>query len=265
MTVIRTITAAAVLAAGLTATAPASAVITTFASYIGVGGDNIYYKKSNDGLSASMYSIAGSGFNVPSSVATVFTFLSPNSTNRLQKLANLGALNASFTFNATTVDPVAGSKNFSEDLLSGSFSFKYTGAADLVVDHTTYHTNANLLTATFGGGSLAGRKNGTSANVDGSTTADDTIVFTSDFLNFAPTVEKDFALSLTALQPGLTRTIGMVFDTFHATSSGNFSTDPAPLPTAIIPEPATWGLLVVGFGLVGLQGRRRSRSTSVSA
>ena len=40
---------------------------------------------------------------------------------------------------------------------------------------------------------------------------------------------------------------------------------PAPLPTAIIPEPATWGLLVVGFGLVGLQGRRRSRSTSVAA
>jgi len=264
MTIIRTITAAAVLAAGLAVSAPASADITTFASYIGVGGQNIYYRKVSS-LNSSLYTIAAPGANSPGTVSTVFTFLSPSVTNRLQQLANLGALRADFTFRATATAPVDGARNLSQDLLSGSFSFIYKGAAPLVVDHTTYYTNANLLSATFGGGSLAGRLGSNAANVDGSTAAGDTIGYTSDLLNFAPTNEKDFALSLNALSPALGRTVGQVFNTFFATSSGNFSTDPAPLPTAIIPEPATWGLLVVGFGLVGLQGRRRSRSSSVAA
>ena len=264
MTVIRAFTAAAVLAAGMTVAAPASAVITTFANYSGVGGQNMYWRK-NSASSGSLYTISQPGNNAPGSVSTFFSFLSPSPTNRLAKLASLGMLNASFTFTATSNTPVDGVRSLSEDLLTGSFSFIYKGAADLVVDHTVYHTNANLLTATFTGGALSGRLNSTSANVDGSTEAGDGIIYTSDFLSFAPTVEKDFSIALSSVTPGLGRTVGQVFNTFYGTSTGSFSTDPAPLPTAIIPEPATWGLLVVGFGLVGLQGRRRSRSTSVAA
>jgi hypothetical protein len=32
--------------------------------------------------------------------------------------------------------------------------------------------------------------------------------------------------------------------------------------TAAVPEPGTWAMLLTGFGLVGLAGRRRSRSVA---
>ncbi|GGD99950.1 hypothetical protein GCM10011529_02650 [Polymorphobacter glacialis] len=35
--------------------------------------------------------------------------------------------------------------------------------------------------------------------------------------------------------------------------------------TAAVPEPATWAMLVVGFGLVGATLRRRNAATTVSA
>lgn len=37
------------------------------------------------------------------------------------------------------------------------------------------------------------------------------------------------------------------------------------VPAAAIPEPATWGMMLGGFGLIGLATRRRSRVTRVAA
>jgi len=268
MTIIRTITAAAVLAAGLTVTAPASAAITTFANFVGIGGQNVYFRKNINNTSGSLYTISAPGGNTLGSVASSFKFQSPAPGNRLTALASLGALAAAFTLNETVTIPAVNFYGFDiQPLTTGSFSFIYTGLANLVVDHTTYHTGANLLTATLtNGGAITGFDTSTSGNVTGSTAvAGQTIVYTSDFLNFAPTFEKDFSISLSSITNPLAFTAGQALATFFATATGTFSTDPAPLPTAIIPEPATWGLLVVGFGLVGLQGRRRSRSTSVVA
>ena len=269
MTIIRTLAAAATLAAAFTVATPAAAVTETFANFTGVGGSNIYWKQSASRTGGSLFSVSHAGDTSVGSVATKFRFESPRAGNRLDVLAGLGQLNSSLTFNVLAVDgSVAGAfgPNLYQPLSTGAFSFIYTGLTPLVVAHTTYLTGANLLTATFiSGGGITGVLRGSSGSVNASTSSGDTITYTSDFLNFSSTVDQDFALSLSSVTPPFGRTPGQSLNTFFATAGGSFSTDPVPLPTAVIPEPATWGLLVVGFGLVGLQGRRRSRSTSVAA
>ena len=269
MTIIRTLAAAATLAAAFTVATPASAVIETFANFTGVGGSNIYWQQSVSLTGGQLFSISRPGDNSLGSVATRFRFESPNPGNRMDILAALGQLSASFTLNVTAADgSVAGAfgRNLYQPLTSGTFSFIYTGLTPLVVAHTTYRTGANLLSAiVISHGGITGTLRGSSGSVNVSTTAGDSITYTSDFLNFGSTVDQDFAVSLSSATPPLGVVGGQSLNTFFATAAGTFSTDPVPLPTAVIPEPATWGLLVVGFGLVGLQGRRRSRSTSVAA
>ena len=56
--------------------------------------------------------------------------------------------------------------------------------------------------------------------------------------------------------------------TFRAVAIGAFSTDGAPTvtldPGTPVPEPVVWGLMVIGFGMLGAQ-RRRMRSAVTAA
>ena len=367
MTVIRTIAAAALLASGIAAATPAAAVITTFANYSGVGGANLYWKRSgtnyvvavpvhvnpvhvnpvvvvahtvavtgtpaqkaakiaanNAAIAAAVaanaanvitanntntaninaaavtnaanivtatnqtaasaasadataggqfYTIHTSTSTTPGSVATHFSFLSPGGHNPLQALAALGALNANFTFLGTAapgtqVNPSIAAFGFDvQPLTSGTFSFIYTGAANLVVHHTIYHTGANLLTAIFTKGAIVGDDGATSGAAADSTAGANAgmITYTSDFLSFLSTNRKDYAISATSITAPLGFGTHQALNTFKATTTGSFSTDPQPTPTAIVPEPAMWGLMVVGFGMVGFRARRRARAIRVTA
>jgi hypothetical protein len=42
--------------------------------------------------------------------------------------------------------------------------------------------------------------------------------------------------------------------------NGNFR-----INTGVIPEPASWALMIIGFGLVGVSARRRARTTVTCA
>jgi hypothetical protein len=262
--------AAVAAVSALSMAAPASAVVTTFASFNATAGGNIFFLNDGTGGNNTTYRSNGTGgtisttnsaFNirpasaVPGSVAVTFSFLQP----ALSSISNVGA---NFTLNATTTaTPTASFGGFSfQNNLTGSFSFISTSA--ITIGANNFAAGSNLLSGTFSQATIFGQTGGTSGSLSASTPGG-FIIYTSDFLNFAGTSNRDMALSLTAVtslinnvNAGLNSATGRALRSFRATSTGSFSSDPAPLVT-VVPEPQTWGLMIVGFAMVGATLRRR--------
>ncbi len=254
------------LALAIVAATPAAAVVETFATYTAVGGgNNVRYV--NSGTSASRttdalyYTISTNGGTTPGAATVNFSFLEPKLAPFITNVSALYTLNASFAKNS----PAVGATTFSQDGLSGSFSFVSTSAITVSgpgLVTTTYAAGSNLLSGTFTGGSLLGTINGTAAATFASGPNGPSFTYTSDFLNFRPNANFDRATSLTAINPRLVKAANGALRGFRAVNSGQFSSDPAPLAAAaaVVPEPASWAMLVAGFGLVGASLRRRVRA-----
>ena len=242
---------------GLGATMPAQAAITTFANFTGIDQSSGVRFKNNgtnasNGTGGSLYTIASQTATTPGTRQVKFSFLIP----ALQ--AAVSNVTANFTLLANTVTPASTFNGFKiQPNLSGGFSF--LSASALTVGSTTYAAGSNLLSGTFNDVTISGQTNATSAGFGGSTGGGATILFTSDFVSFAPGSEFDLSVSLTSLTPVLTSTAGKALRTFRAYSTGSFSAEPAPMANGV-PEPSVWGLMIVGFGLVGIKARSRYRS-----
>jgi len=130
--------------------------------------------------------------------------------------------------------------------------------AGLKVRQWVYHTGANLLSATFTGGAIVGQAGTTGGSSAANTGEGDTIVYTSDFLSFGSITSRDFALTLSSVIPNISFVPNQALNSFNTKSSGAFSSDPAPVLTAPVPEPASWMLLAAGCGFV-FRGRARAR------
>ncbi len=281
MAIFKALATAAALSVGLLAAAPSAAVITTFASFNAVGNGNVVFQNNGTGGTTTTYRSNGRGgalyttntpasvrpsLAVPGSVATTFSFLQPSIAPYVSNVA------ASFTFYASVLNsPVTtfGGFDFQQNL-AGTFSF--LSSAPITIGATTYAAGSNLLSGTFNTATILGPNFGTSGSALASVNSGASIAYTSDFLNFAPTVDRDMSLSLTAINSlvsnvnrGINFVNGRALRSFRGTATGSFSTDPAPIVTAVVPEPEVWGLMLVGFGMVGLQVRRRARQGSVAA
>ena len=244
------------------AAAPAHAALTTFANFTGLNSNSgIRFQNSAannvDGTSGSLYTIDAMSMT-PGSRLVSFSFLQP------AIAASVSNVTASFTLLANTASPAQSFGGFTlQSNLVGGFSFRSTSA--ITVGSSVYAAGSNLLSGTFNDVSIAGQTNASSAAYNGSTTGGSTILFTSDFVTFAPQSDYDFSISLTSLSPLLFASPGRALRSFQAYSTGSFSSEPAPSVNAI-PEPSVWGMLIVGFGLVGVQSRRRrAAGTSVAA
>jgi hypothetical protein len=120
----------------------------------------------------------------------------------------------------------------------------------------------NLLTVSFSNAELD------ASNGDGSFTfksnADSVITFSSDFLDFTNVVDKDFSFSFSGASPTFSSTLGSSGRSTSFSGSGTFASDPAPLVVGGVPEPASWAMMLGGFGLLGLSLRNRKASQAVT-
>lgn len=259
MSLFRNMTAIGLVAGALAGAAPASAVVTTFASFNPVNSTrNMRWEKVGvDG--GKLYTTSTGTATVPGGVAVKFTFLQAG----LNPYIN--SIGAVFFFSANTSGDAASlsTPNFTQNIDSGSFSFVTAHALDIGSHH--FAAGANLLSGTFTNAKLFGPNGGTSGSLSDSTSGGATIVYTSDFLDFSPTISRDFALALTSINPALNRPTSALnsLRTFRATASGTFASDPAPLITAL-PEPADWALLLTGFALTGVVARRRATAIATA-
>jgi hypothetical protein len=241
--------------AALFAAVPANAAITTFADYKSIGsGANIYWKNnsgSTAGTGGSIYTISNANATTPGSKNVTFSFLqselAPYVTNVAAKFTLLASV-------ANTPTLVAGGYQIQQSI-AGSFSILSTSV--ITIGDLTFGVGSNLLSGTFTQSTIFGQTNSTSGSFSGSTESGGSIVYTSDFMSFLPTVNRDFALSLTSITSALSSSSGKALRTFKGSSTGSFSTDPAPIPINAVPEAATWAMFIGGFGLMGAALRRR--------
>jgi hypothetical protein len=262
---------AAALAMTLAATAaPANAAV--FAQFT-PDKSAMDYKWVNSGTAASpgtgghFFSITSQSATVAQGVATHFSFLDP-------ALSLLTFIPATFKIDATVAPGHPATMNgagvYTQQDLNGSFSFTYTGATinNYKGSGIKLLHNSNLLSGVFTDAWIQGAGGSGSANLaignGGSATYASAYepfpglrLHTEEFAFNLLAVVDDFGTKKKPL-PGFHDTTGDALDSFRANGGGNFSFQ-------TVPEPATWGLMILGFGGVGLTLRNRRRAIRVTA
>lgn len=154
-----------------------------------------------------------------------------------------GIYNASVSMSASSSAPVINTgPQFEQAGWNGSISFSNGG---------------NLLTAQFMNAVFNYDDTGGSASLI-ATDPFDTINYSSDFLNLPAFNLRDFSLSFTGITPPFSVGMNGLGAPFAANIAGSFA-------GSAVPEPSTWAMLVLGFGLVGWSARRRTGMAALSA
>jgi len=193
-----------------------------------------------------------------------FSYLDP-------ALSALAFLPAKFTIDANVTNSLAhvASKNssgiFTQTNVDGHFNFIFSGATGVYGGHLLTNGVTNLLSGVFTNAWIQGGGGSGSTNVavgNGGSAS-----YTSDIEHFAHLIPgtQEFAFNLLAAQFGAVGcpvaggTCTKALNSFRANGGGNFSF------LASAPEPATWGLMMVGFGGLGMVLRNRRRTAIARA
>jgi hypothetical protein len=235
--------------AASTMAVPAFATETSFATYTGLG---VSFIATNPGTSS------GSMTLTDTSVVN-FGFLATNLTTAISGIS----ANMVFTASSANTNYNSALASFGVAYQSGfNGSMTITSTQAFTIGSTTYAAGANLLTASFTNASFLGRLGQQNAGLTADSSTG-TLVYSSDFLSFDNTVSRDYSFSFGAITPALASgTIAgapAYLNSFTSTPTGSFASDPVPLSTAAVPEPATWAMMLVGLGAIGLGLRGKSR------
>jgi len=249
---------AAAIAAALAATAaPASAAVFASFSPDSAASD---YRWINDGAGDTgtgghFFSISSQTSTVAQGVATHFQFLDPS-------VSALGFIPATFTLDATVADGHPATTNAANVVnqtdVNGNFSFVYSGATTANFNNSGIGLTHGevLLSGVFTDAWIQGAGGSGSANlahINGGTATFSSALL--DFSHVSPGTE-EFAFNLLSATPHFAHNPGAAMTSFRANGGGNFS--------AQVPEPATWGLMIVGFGGLGVMARRRRSAVATA-
>jgi hypothetical protein len=230
--------------AALTASAPAAALV-TFGSTIALSNNNVRYVNSTvTGTPSQLYSTSSIS-STSASPASIFF-------GATEALLGGLPLNAASTFflNATVPNPTGLSGAFDVTGVNGSFSI--LSNAPITIGSITSQV---LLTAVFTNATFSGVVGSPAITLSGDNTTG-TVTYSSDFLDFSQVVDAAFSFTGSSNENLQVGPLGRI-RSFRGTVTGNFASDP--VPKVLVPEPETWAMLVLGFGLVGVSVRRRRK------
>ncbi len=226
--------------------APASAAV--FADFSpDVGGADYRWIQSAAGTGGKFFTINAATDSSAQAVSTHFTFLDP-------ALSLLVFLPAKFTLDATVADgnpAISFLGLVSQPKLGGTFSFVYSGPTTVIGGKSLVNGVTTLLSGVFSDARITGAGHSGSANL--SLALGGALTYSSDLGSFGP-IADEYSFNLLGATPSFNAGAGKALSNFIANGGGNFSHGAAP-------EPITWGLMVMGFGGLGLVLRsRRSRA-----
>lgn len=241
------------MAAGSTASA---ATFVDFSKKPGSGTTNLRWIKSG-GAGTGGHLITGGG-SATTAVGqdVIFNFQEPNVLVAL----GLYGLQAKFLLDGTAVNSpaVTTADGWRQGGVTGAFSFTLNQALtpQQIAASGCQNTCTNLLSGTFTNGIIKGLGDAGSFTVS-DLGAGQSVTFTSDFLLFPTGGNQEFTLTLGSVvgSPSVGHAAGKALNTFKASTTGSFGSDPG--PTAYVPEPATWTMMIVGLGGAGAMLRRR--------
>lgn len=122
----------------------------------------------------------------------------------------------------------------------------------------------NFLTTNFVDATFSFDSTGGSASLI-STDPSSTINYSSTFLNVPNFEFKNFSLAFTGLSPAFSVAANGYGNDFNANIAGSFAGSEADGTIgAAIPEPASWAMMIIGFGLTGFTLRRRKATRVVA-
>jgi hypothetical protein len=244
MSVFKTAAVSGLVLAAMVSSAPAAALV-TFGSTIALSNNNVRYVNSTVvGTPSQLYSTSSISATSPSSANIFF-----GATEAL--LGGLPLNQAStFLLEASVPNLTGLSGAFSVSGVDGSFSILSNVPITLAGV-----TSQVLLTAVFTNATFLGTAGSPGLTLTGDNITG-TVVYESDFLDFSEVVGTAFSFTGAATAPLQLGSSGRV-RSFRGTVTGNFSSDP--VPSVLVPEPETWAMLVLGFGLVGVSVRRRRK------
>jgi len=233
----------------LLASASAASAVTIVDIAVSTTGTNVRYVKTANRI----YTQTGNGTS-PVWVDASVTFANAALNTALGTLPVEMKLSAYTTGAAANVFGTFVQELSSSNQSAGTFEVRTKNA--VTVGQTDYAAQSNVFTATFHGGAIVG--SGTSGSLAANTSGGATFSnVSSDFMTFPNSTEYDLNLVLSSLSAAFGRTNAQSsLNDFRAKANGSFSSDAPGVVSAVVPEPESWAMLIVGFGLVGAFRRR---------